>query len=238
MDMKDIKGRWHEKRAIEIAAAGLHPILFIGGIGTGKTTLVNVFRDLGIPTVVYEGVTDLGKKEKKELYDIVCRREEPVLVAATSLPCPCGEIFNRNRTCNCSLSEVKKYRSKFLGAADYIPIHLVLTPLHKGDIASLESYESTADVRKRVDEAHKILKRDYGCFSNQLTEEHLRDIKNLVMTEDAVKLLSNAYERMSMNYTQYDNVIRVAVTIATLNGSVKIETNHVCEAIQCTGKHI
>lgn len=237
MDMKDIKGCWHEKRAIEIAAAGLHPILFIGGIGTGKTTLVNVFRDLDIPTIVYEGVTDLGKKEKKELYDTISRREA-VLVAGTSFPCPCGEMFNKSRTCNCSLSEVKKYRAKFLGAADYIPIHLVLTPLHKEDMILADIPDSTSEVRKRVSEAHKIIKDDYGCFSNQLTSEQLADIRKLVMSEDAAKLLGNAYERMHMNYTQYDNVIRVALTISVLSGSDKIEARHVAEAVQYAGKHI
>lgn len=107
MDFKEINGFEQQKRALEVAAAGAHPILIIGGMGTGKTMLAEALMTItDVPVMVCEGITNLSRPQREKVWDEIKANVSHVI--CTTLPCPCGQLFNNRLKCICSATEVKK----------------------------------------------------------------------------------------------------------------------------------
>ncbi|HUT83048.1 MAG TPA: YifB family Mg chelatase-like AAA ATPase [Thermodesulfobacteriota bacterium] len=157
-----------------------------------------------------------------------------MLVAAMN-PCPCGFYADRHRECTCTLPQVQRYRAKVSGPLlDRIDIQIEVPAIRFQEMASESSGEQSESIRKRVNQARKIqLERFAGkkIHSNaQMTSKHL---KKYCQIDDASKrLLETAIDKLGLSARAYTRILKVARTIADLEGSEPILTPHISEAIQ------
>ncbi len=157
-----------------------------------------------------------------------------MLVVAMN-PCPCGCRTDPRRTCRCSLGEVQRYMGKISGPLlDRIDIHVDVPPLSFEELTDARpSGPSTLEVRAQVQAARDRQRARHN--GQAVCNAHL-DTKAMrahcVMTEGARKLLEAALERMGLSARAYDKVLRVARTLADLEGAATLAETHLAEAIQ------
>jgi magnesium chelatase family protein len=157
-----------------------------------------------------------------------------MLVAAMN-PCPCGFYADRHRECTCTLPQVQRYRAKVSGPLlDRIDIQIEVPAIRFQEMASENPGEQSADIRKRVNQARKIQQERFEgkkIHSNaQMTSKHL---KKYCQIDDASKrLLETAIDKLGLSARAYTRILKVARTIADLEGSEPILTPHISEAIQ------
>lgn len=159
----------------------------------------------------------------------------PLVVAATN-PCACGFLGDPAGRCACRAERVRAYRARLSGPVlDRLDVHVVLPPV---DVAALQASslgEPTAVVRARVVEARRIQsdRRARGEVrapnNRQLTGPELDRVAAL--DEGGLALLSRAVERLGLSARAYAKVLRVARTLADLDGRTAVSSSHVAEAV-------
>ncbi len=159
-----------------------------------------------------------------------------MLVGAMN-PCRCGYFGHPTKPCTCSPLEVKRYISKISGPMlDRIDIQIELPSLSYDELSGASGEEERSEViRERVRRAREFaasrMEGETGIFCNaQLDSASIR--KYCVADPSAQALLKAAYDKMGMSARGYDRVMRVARTIADLDGSEVIGAKHIAEAIQ------
>ena len=158
---------------------------------------------------------------------------EIMLVAAMN-PCPCGYFGHPTRECTCSQNAVHKYLGRISGPMlDRLDLHVEVPPVDFAELNSNTKEESSAEIRARVNKARKMQVERYkgtGITCNaRLTPSMLK--KYCILSEDASKYLALSFERLGMSARAYDRILKVARTIADLDGSKIIEKNHIFSAI-------
>ena len=117
---------------------------------------------------------------------------------------------------------------------DRLDIHVEVPPVDFQQLASKQPGESSAVIRGRVNAARLVQRRRFagtGISSNaRIPAGKLREFCPL--TDDARRLLQNAFERMGLSARAYDRLLKVARTIADLEGGDRLEAAHVAEAVQ------
>jgi magnesium chelatase family protein len=157
-----------------------------------------------------------------------------MLLAAMN-PCPCGYYADPNNECQCTIPQIQRYRSKISGPLmDRIDIHIEVPAVKYRDLASRDSGDSSRDIKKRIDSARRIqLERFKGMkiYCNaQMTNRH---IKKYCQIDDASqKLLEMAIDKFGLSARAYTRILKVARTIADLEGQENIQPAHLSEAIQ------
>lgn len=159
-----------------------------------------------------------------------------MLVGAMN-PCRCGYYGHPTKKCTCSPNDVKRYISKISGPMlDRIDIQIELPSLSYDELsASNEATETSETVRGRVIAARKFAAERMadakGIYCNaQLGAAEIR--KYCVTDAAASALIKSAYERLGMSARGYDRIMRVARTIADIDGKEVIGATHIAEAIQ------
>ena len=157
-----------------------------------------------------------------------------MLVAAMN-PCPCGYYGHPSRHCTCSPTAVQRYLDKVSGPLlDRIDMHIEVPPVEFSELASRRPSESSADIRARVNAARQIQHARFAgtdVRSNaHIPSGMLKD--TCPMTETATLLLQRAFENMGLSARAYDRLLKVARTIADLEGSEEIDYMHMAEAVQ------
>ena len=158
-----------------------------------------------------------------------------MLVAAMN-PCPCGYYNDPDRECVCSPGIVKSYLNKISGPLmDRIDLHVEVTPVPFKDLAETPKGEKSSIVRKRVIAANKIQEQRFSgnavVFSNaQMSSKDINKYCNL--QAEGLRLLKTAMEKLSLSARAFDRIKKVARTIADLDNSIEIKTEHLAEAIQ------
>ncbi len=156
------------------------------------------------------------------------------LVAAMN-PCPCGYYGDRQRTCRCTVAQIIKYRKRISGPLlDRIDIHIELSGLASKQLVSDSVGEDSECIRKRVESCRQIqLKRFSGSgiyFNGHMNTKQLKQF--CLLDDGCKKFLQDALEKMDLSARGYDKVVKVARTIADLEGSGKISLDHIAEALQ------
>ena len=157
------------------------------------------------------------------------------LVAAMN-PCKCGYLGHPTRECTCTPSAVDAYRRRISGPLlDRIDLHVEALPVEYDDLASEQGGESSADVRARVMAARALQRERYKALPGvrcnaQLPSGALR--RYCRMTPAAEKILRGAFERLGYSARAYDRILRVARTVADLDGSEVLDTAHLSETLQ------
>jgi magnesium chelatase family protein len=157
-----------------------------------------------------------------------------MLVAAMN-PCPCGYYSDPNNECTCTIPQIQRYRSKISGPLmDRIDIHAEVPAVKYRDLASRDSGEPSREIKRRVDQARKVqLDRFKGIkiYCNaQMTNRHIK--KYCQIDEASQKLLEVAIDKFGLSARAYTRILKVARTIADLEGQENIQPAHLSEAIQ------
>ena len=157
-----------------------------------------------------------------------------MLVCAMN-PCRCGWYGHPSGRCRCTEAEVKKYLSRLSGPLlDRLDLFVEVAPLEFDELSRREQTESSAQVKKRVDAARArqtARQGDTGVPCNaRLGREGLD--RFCALDEGCRALMRGAFDRMGLTARSYDRILRVARTIADLDGSETIRTPHLAEALQ------
>lgn len=153
---------------------------------------------------------------------------------ASMNPCPCGYYNHPTKECSCSAAAVHRYMSHISGPLmDRIDIHIEVVPVSISEMTTAERAESSAEIRKRVIAAREIQLRrfeglDIHCNA-MMNSAMLRRFAPL--DKGVATLLESAMSRLNLSARAYDRIIKVARTIADLEGKVHIEPQHITEAI-------
>lgn len=150
-------------------------------------------------------------------------------------PCRCGWHGHPSGKCRCSMQDVKSYTAKLSGPMmDRIDIHVQVPSLVYDELSQRTQGESSAMVRARVQAARD---RQTARFANegiscnaQMQSTHLRDF--CALDAEGEKLMKRAYDKMNITGRAYDRILRVARTIADLDGSETISSAHLAESLQ------
>lgn len=157
------------------------------------------------------------------------------MLVASMNPCPCGYYNHPTKTCTCPPGAVAKYLSRISGPMlDRIDIQCEIQPVAFSELSSLRKGESSADIRRRVVAAREIQTRRYagepGVDCNAQMNKRLMD-KYIVLDDRCMDMLSRAMERFDMSARAYDRILKVARTIADLDGSEQVNATHIAEAV-------
>lgn len=157
-----------------------------------------------------------------------------VMLIAAMNPCPCGYFGSNSRACTCSSDKINKYINKVSGPLlDRVDLHVEVPAVNYEDLESNEKRVSSAEIKERVDNARKIQTERYkgtGIYSNSnLTPELIEKYCSLGDEENA--LLKGAYESLGLSARAHSRILKVARTIADLDGSERINVSHISEAI-------
>lgn len=160
-----------------------------------------------------------------------------ILVAAMN-PCPCGNKGNKQKECICKASDLDRYKRKLSGPImDRIDIWVNVGAVDYDKLSSLESSgEKTATIRERVRRARDIQNKRFKIATRKLNINSEMNVKDLAifapLTDEIKKLLNQSAERLQLSARAYHRTIKLARTIADLEGKENIETSHILEALQ------
>ena len=157
------------------------------------------------------------------------------MFVASMNPCPCGHYGSKDKECNCSPQMISKYMGKVSGPLlDRIDIQIEVTPVKYQKLDSGEKVEESKKIKERVNKARKIQIERYKeekIYSNsQLTPKLIE--KYCKLNEKSRKILQVAFENLKLSARAHGRILKVARTIADLDGKENIEEKHIAEAIQ------
>ena len=156
-----------------------------------------------------------------------------VLIASMN-PCPCGNYGSTQKQCKCSPNQIHKYLSKLSGPLmDRIDMYIEVDSVTYEDISGEIQEESSLEIKKRVDFARSIQNnryKDQSIYSNsKMTNSMIK--KYCKLDNDSNKMLQLAFDNLKLTARAYNRILKVARTIADLDGSEDIKQEHIFEAI-------
>jgi len=156
-------------------------------------------------------------------------------LVASMNPCPCGYASDPDRDCSCSPMQIIKYQKKISGPLiDRIDLHIEVPRIKFEKLADEELAENSALIRERVEKARKVQLarfKDKKIISN--SEMNSQEVKEFCkIDEPTLEILKTAVSQFQLSARSYYKMLKLARTIADLEGVENIQGSHVAEALQ------
>ena len=157
------------------------------------------------------------------------------MFVASMNPCPCGYYGDPTHHCVCTPGQIQRYMNKISGPLlDRIDIHCEVVVVPFKQLAQMQPGEPSAIIRERVIKARQIQEERFkdckGTHCNaQMSEKMIHQFAE--PDEQSLEMLRLAMERLSLSARAYSRILKVARTIADLEGSEKVQSHHIAEAI-------
>ena len=163
------------------------------------------------------------------------------MLVASMNPCPCGYYGDPTHHCVCTPGQIQRYMNKISGPLlDRIDIHCEIQAVPFAQLSQMQPGESSAAIRERVIRARNIQTERFSSLSKQgglgkvhcnamMTEKMLHQFAE--PDEQSLEMLRMAMERLKLSARAYSRILKVARTIADLDGSEKVQSHHIAEAI-------
>jgi len=153
---------------------------------------------------------------------------------ASMNPCPCGNFGSTTKECKCTPQAIRKYLNKLSGPLmDRIDMHIEVDNVNYDDLRIEANEEPSSEVKKRVDKAREIQLlrfKDSDNYSNsKMTDRQIK--KFCKINEASDSMLRLAFDKLQLSARAYNRILKVARTIADLEGCENIEEEHIFEAI-------
>jgi magnesium chelatase family protein len=292
-DFADVKGQQQVKRALEIAACGLHSVLMTGPPGSGKSMLAARFPGLLPPMSDQEALESAAVQSLSAGFTLKNWKQRPfrcphhtcsgvalvgggnlprpgeislahggvlfldvlrqplesgritisraahqadfpanfLLIAAMN-PCPCGWLGHVSGKCRCTGEAVLRYQSRISGPLlDRIDLQIDVAAIAPDTLSAQAPGENSAAIAARVGVAWETQLVRQGKSNARLGTREIEQVCRL--DGPGEKLLKSAMLHMHWSARAYHRVLRVARTIADLDGAAEVRAPHVAEAVQC-----
>lgn len=160
------------------------------------------------------------------------------MLVASMNPCPCGYLGDPLKECVCGANRIIQYQNRLSGPmADRIDLHVEVPRLNKEQLMGNIVGESSANIRQRVQKARDIQKKRYRPGQNNIqfnSKTGSKEIKEFCsLTQQAKNFLLKAIDSLGLSARAYDKILRIARTIADLDGAPKqLDITHIAEAVQ------
>ncbi len=157
------------------------------------------------------------------------------MLVASMNPCPCGYYNHPTKECHCTPATIERYMGRVSGPLmDRFDLQCEILPVGFEDISSSRQGERSSEIRERVIAARKVqairFAHEKGVYCNSQMDSHL--LRKYAMAEPAaIRILGEAMNRLNLSARAYDRILKVARTIADLEGSGNITPQHIAEAI-------
>lgn len=157
------------------------------------------------------------------------------MFVASMNPCPCGYYNHPTKPCQCTPGQIHKYLNKISGPLlDRIDIQIEITPLSFDELSRTKPGESSATIRERVIRARQIQEERFRAYRGihcnaQMTPALMRQYA--VPAPQDMAMLREVINRLQLSARAYDRILRLARTIADLEGAENIQTHHLAEAV-------
>ncbi len=157
------------------------------------------------------------------------------MLVASMNPCPCGHYGNPHHGCTCTIPQIQRYRSRVSGPLlDRIDIHIEVPAIRSREMMGGDGGEPSAGIRERVDRARAVQEERFegrrthanAGMGPRLVKEHCAP------DAEGRALLERAMDRLGFSARAFTKVLKVARTIADLEGSAAVRAPHIAEAIQ------
>jgi magnesium chelatase family protein len=159
------------------------------------------------------------------------------MLAAAMNPCPCGYFNDRSRECHCTPAIIQRYMSKISGPLlDRIDIHIDVPAVNYKEMRSTVLPEGSSAIAARVMRAREVQLKRFAASSDrlycnaQMASSHIRTFCEL--SADCERLLERAMVQQGLTARAHDRILKVARTIADLDGEGGLQPKHIAEAIQ------
>lgn len=158
------------------------------------------------------------------------------MMIASMNPCPCGYYGDPTHECRCSTSEIHRYAGKISGPLlDRIDIKIEVPAMDFDALETAPKGERSADIKARVNAARAVQNRRYAkeeglYFNAQLSPRYIEKYCKLGLHEK--QLMEKIYKKMNLSARGYHRILKLARTIADLEGAADINAAHLSEAVQ------
>jgi magnesium chelatase family protein len=175
----------------------------------------------------------------------ICRSRETAtfpsrfILVASANPCPCGYLYHPKKVCGCTQREIEKYRKRVSGPIlDRIDLYVEVPVVDVGSLSCDESVrdslESSEQIRQRIIKARKIQRMRFekeNIYTNaEMRNKHIK--KYCRLDKEVKQILFKAAASFHLTARSYFKMIRIARTIADLEGVGEITVSHMAEALQ------
>ena len=157
------------------------------------------------------------------------------MFVASMNPCPCGYYGDPTHHCVCTPGQIQRYMNKISGPLlDRIDIHCEVLVVPFKELSQMEPGEPSSAIRERVIKARRVQELRYKDYKHihcnaQMTERMIHLFAE--PDQQSLEMLRMAMERLSLSARAYSRILKVARTIADLEGSERIQSQHIAEAI-------
>lgn len=198
-----------------------HGVLFLDELAEFRRDVLEVLRQ-----PIEEGHVSIGRAATTLTFP-----SRFMLVAAMN-PCPCGYYTDPKKECQCSSLQIRSYLSKVSGPLlDRIDIQLEVPRLKPGDLFSPPAGETSETIRERVDRARERQYARYGAGQVNASLGTAQIETACRLDDEGLALIRQAVDRMGFSARAYHKSLKVARTIADLEGEEAILPRHVAEAV-------